>query len=314
MDCVMPTKIFPRWSACWLLWAALLAGCAYVPTYDSTDDPAYRPELRAGNNGLRYIDGQLFYLYVPQAVLDDPAGGRILVTVHGDNGRLERYDGERIVRLTGMRWAGLAERNNWVVLSPQFDETRFDDDYQRLNLDGELRADLRLHELVELVGELLPQIGTERLLLFGFAGGGEFVHRYAMLHPGRVERAVAAGAGWYTFPDPELPFPLGVRGDSLPADLAFDTGAFATTPLLLLVGDAGGSGGSLARATTLDGQRYDLLEMQGDTRAQRAQNWFDAMRGIDTDVDSGLRLEIMPATGQVVSEDLRERSQRFLSE
>ncbi len=314
MDCAMPTKTLPRWSACWLLWVALLAGCAYVPTYDSIDDPAYRPELRAGNNGLRYIDGQLFYLYVPQAVLDDPANSRILVAVHGENGRLESYDGERIARLSGMRWAGLAERNNWVVLTPQFDESRFDDDYQRLNLDGALRADLRLHQLVDLVGELLPQIGTERLLLFGFAGGGEFVHRYAMLHPGRVERAVAAGTGWYTYPDPDLPYPLGVRGDSLPADLGFDGEAFAAVPLLLLVGESDAAGGAFTRATTRGGQRYDLVDLQGATRSERARNWADAVSRIEAAAIPGLRFEILPATGHFVNETLRERARQFLTD
>ncbi len=44
----------------WLFATLLLCGCTYVPTYESTEDPAYRPSLQAGNNGLRYIDGQLF--------------------------------------------------------------------------------------------------------------------------------------------------------------------------------------------------------------------------------------------------------------
>ncbi len=301
-------------TACCLLWVMLLAGCTYVPTYESTADPAYRPELQAGNNGLRYIDGQLFYLYVPQAVIDDPSGSRILVTVHGDNGRLESYDGERIVRLTGLRWAGLAERNKWVVLSPQFDETRFDNDYQRLNLGGSRRGDLRLHALVDLVGELLPGIRTDRLLLFGFSGGGQFVHRYAMLHPARVERAVAAGTGWYTFPETGLPYPLGVGADSLPADLAFDMRAFSEVRLLVLVGEDDGSEGAFTRSTVRDGQRYDLLELQGVTRAERAQNWVDAVRGIDSETEIRLRFEILPATGHLVNDVLRERSRRFLSD
>lgn len=298
----------------WLLAALLLCGCAYVPTYESIEDPAYRPDLRAGNNGLRYIDGQLFYLYVPQAVLDNPADARILVTVHGHNGRLDSYDGERIVRRTGLRWAGLAEQNGWVVLSPQFDANRFGNDYQRLNLGGELRADRRLHELVMLVGELLPGIRTERLLLFGFSGGAQFVHRYAMLHPARVERAVAAGAGWYSFPDPDLPYPLGVGDGSLPSGLGFDAEAFAAVPLLLLVGEDDGTQGSFTRATTRNGQRYDLVELQGATRAERAQNWVDAIGAIDTATESRLRFEILPGTGHMVSENLRERTRQFLTD
>ncbi len=298
----------------WLLATLLLSGCTYVPTFESIEDPAYRPSLQAGNNGLRYIDGQLFYLYVPQAVLDEPAGRRILVTVHGYDGRLDSYNGERNVRQAGLRWAGLAEANGWVVLSPQFDEARFADDYRQLNLGGELRADLRLNELVALVGELLPGITTERLLAFGFAGGGQFVHRYAMLHPARVERAVVAGAGWYTFPDPELPYPLGVRDDSLPPDLDFDAAAFAAVPLLLVAGETDGADGALPRNATGNGQRYDLLEMQGATRAERAQNWADAVGAIDGGAETGLRFERLPATGQRINEPLSERTRQFLSD
>ncbi len=298
----------------WLFATLLLCGCTYVPTYESTEDPAYRPSLQAGNNGLRYIDGQLFYLYVPQAVLDDPSSGRILVTVHAYNGRLDSYNGERIVRQTGLRWAALAEQNGWVVLSPQFDQDRFGDEYQALNLDGELRADRRLHELVALAGELLPGISIDRFRLFGFSGGAQFVHRYAMLHPARVERAVAAGADWYTFPDPDLPYPLGVSDGSLPADLDFDADAFNAVPLLLLAGETDGSESAFPRDTARDGRRYDLVELQGATRVERAQNWADSIAAIDTETESRLRFEILPATGHFINESLRERTRAFLTD
>ena len=302
-----------RTLAC-LIGLMLLSGCADIQTYESVDDPAYRPSLRAGNNGLRYIDGQLFYLYVPEAVLDDPAGSRILVAVHGYRGRLEGYRGGDVVRRGASRWASLAERNRWVVLAPQFDAARFDNDYQRLNLGGGLRADRRLHQLVDLVGALLPGVETERLLLFGFSGGGQFVHRYAMLHPGRVERAVAAGAGWYTFPDPQLPYPLGVAADSLPADLDFAADRFAEVSLLLLVGEADAAAGAFQRSLERDGRRYDLDELQGTTRAERARNWFDAIGRIDPGGDSKLRFEQLPGTGHRISATMRDFAARFLSD
>lgn len=39
----------------------------------------------------------------------------------------------------------------------------------------------------------LPQ---SRMHVFGFSGGGQFVHRYALKHPGRIARAVIGAAGW----------------------------------------------------------------------------------------------------------------------
>jgi pimeloyl-ACP methyl ester carboxylesterase len=76
------------------------------------------------------------------------------------------------------------------------------------------------------------------LRLFGFSGGGQFAHRYALFYPRRVARQVLGAPGWYTFPDPEHRYPLGLR--TAPPEwpkLTFNPGRFLRIPTLVLVGE-----------------------------------------------------------------------------
>ena len=41
-------------------------------------------------------------------------------------------------------------------------------------------------------------IDTRRINLFGFSGGAQFAHRYAMAHPGSVNALVLTAPGWFT--------------------------------------------------------------------------------------------------------------------
>ncbi len=78
--------------------------------------------------------------------------------------------------------------------APYFDEMRFLGDDQRLNLAGP-RSDLRLNELIASVVNPSPELPGKSWLLYGFSGGGQFVHRYAAIHPDRAARVVARTGG-----------------------------------------------------------------------------------------------------------------------
>ena len=81
--------------------------------------------LSEGLNALRFRDGQHYYLYIPQDVLFSSKTTLLLVSVHGYSGRKGDAKGRARVRRYAEIWSDLAERNRWVVLSPQFDEKRF---------------------------------------------------------------------------------------------------------------------------------------------------------------------------------------------
>jgi len=105
---------------------------------------------------------------------------------------------------------------------------------------------------------------------FGFSGGGQFLHRYAMAHPQRFSRIVIGAAGWYTFPDPHLPFPYGVGGWS--PWTAASAAQFLALPVRVLVGSKDNRRDpALNCSATIDSR-------QGRNRVARGRRWVAALR------------------------------------
>ncbi len=201
----------------------------------------------------------LEYLAVcPMSALADAP---LLVAVHG----YSRNAAEQIER-----FAPLCAAAGIVLAAPHFDVERFKD-YQRLGQRG-VRADHALDAMIaELRGSLDMLLG--RVSLFGFSGGGQFVHRTVMAHPKRFLNAAVAAPGWFTFPNREHAYPLGVRGARKPLGVRLRPEAFLRVPILVAVGehDADENGENLRRETRLDAQ-------QGTSRLERAARWVRAMQ------------------------------------
>lgn len=181
----------------------------------------------------------------------------VLVAVHG----ISRNAREHAIAL-----AGLAQRLNCHLIAPRFDREQFAD-YQRLGIGGRgRRADLAL----QLMLADLTRFGVHAdasLVLSGYSGGAQFVHRYAMFWPQRVCSLLVAAAGWYTMPDEASEFPYGVSrvaSDSLEPDLA----AFLQIPVLAIVGGED----RLRDAALRCNDRLDAE--QGLTRLARAERWI----------------------------------------
>jgi pimeloyl-ACP methyl ester carboxylesterase len=191
-----------------------------------------------------------------------------------------------------------------------FDEKRFNDDYQRLNLSG-MRADLRLNRLIEETGRLLPGIPTQRFLLFGFSGGGQFVHRYVAFNSERVERAVCGAPGWYMWPDSTLPYPLGVSPNGFRGNMMPQVRKLCEANLLLLVGERDSTQGVFRRRH----EKYDLTTLQGETRKRRAENWLADMRQFAERARCRFRIafEVVPGTAHRVNQRFLEYAGHFLS-
>ena len=222
---------------------------------------------------------QLYYLYLPTR-LRHP--GRIFVTVHGIS---------RNAREHAERFAPLAEEAGVVLIAPRFGRARHAR-YQRLAVDAKGRRPDQL--LDAIVAEVRERVGLSEspLFLFGFSGGGQFVHRYAMALPARVARAVVGAAGWYTFPDPLQRYPRGlrVRGDDQPA---FRLPDCLPVPVCVIVG-----GADNVRDVALK-QTPRIDRQQGEHRLERGRRWVDAMRtaarahGLATDY----RYQVLPGIG-----------------
>ena len=270
--------------------------------------------IRPGINELYYDDGQRYFLYVPNLVIQNPEQARIMAAIHGYSSR--KSDAESIAKVesTALRWSSLADEYGWVVLAPHFDEHRFNDDYQRLNisiLGIGIRADLRLNDLADEVGRLIPGISSEKMYLFGFSGGGQFVHRYAAFHPRKVLRAVSAGSGWYMWPDWTLTYPVGLSVPLGGVSPMMDE--LLTSNLLVLVGDEDTTDSSF-RETYFFGF-YDLMSMQGETRWKRAENWVGELAKMArrSNIDLTVELAFAQNTGHRISYELKRIAAEYLA-
>lgn len=176
-------------------------------------------------------------------------------------------------------FAALAEHAGIAVAAPLFPERDYPD-YQRVG--AERRGAPADQALAAVVRDLRTHAGLacQKIHLFGYSGGGQFVHRYALQHPDEIAAYAIGAAGWYTFPDATADYPLGLRlaQGGVPETLA----RYLLIPALVLVGEH-----DHGRDTKLNkSRRVDRL--QGENRFERGQRWIHAMhaaaheRGLDT--------------------------------
>ena len=158
-----------------------------------------------------------------------------------------------------------AEQTGTEVLAPLFDRRRYRG-YQRLK-----SSNRTLHPVAALDAILDEAVGARPCLLYGFSGGAQFAHRYALVRPERVAGMALAAAGWYTFPSAAASFPYGLAPGRLPDSLAINFSAFLQLPKCVLVGDR-----DVERDPSLRSNRA-LDREQGDNRLARATAWVAAL-------------------------------------
>lgn len=188
-------------------------------------------------------------------------GSPWLVAVHGIN----RDAREQVALLREV-----AARTGVSLVAPLYDEQNFPR-YQRLGVGGgERRADLAL---LGILADVEARFGAATPFnLFGFSGGAQFAHRFALAHPQRVRRLVVAAAGWYTMPAPERAYPYGTRTRSERHEPVLQLERFLQIPTLVLVGSR-----DCERDRALR-KRKHLDRDQGRHRLARAQTWVAALR------------------------------------
>ena len=203
-------------------------------------------------------EGVPYYVYVPSRV--DPTA-RPLVVVHGISRRAH-------VHLA--TFAPFAEISGRILIAPLFSKARCKR-YQQVVLDP-CRADKALLATLRAVAAKTGY-DVREVDLFGFSGGAQFAHRFAMMYPDRVRRLAVASAGWYTLPDYEETFPYGLAStDKGWARFRAKLPDFLAIPTLVTVGER-----DVTRDSNLR-QKPELDRRQGLTRVERAARWAQAMR------------------------------------
>jgi dienelactone hydrolase len=200
-----------------------------------------------------------YYLHVPPG---NTEGAPVIVVVHG----ISRNAREHV-----LAFGSQAARQGFVTIAPRFSRQAFPG-YQRLGRCGTGRTSIPQAALEEVLDEAHAATGadTSKVFMFGFSGGAQFAHRFALCTPGIVRGLVLASAGWYTFPDTTQSFPRGVG--TAPLAHGLDVPRLLQVPTLVVVGDQDTRrDGAFNASRALDRQ-------QGRTRIERGRNWVGAMQ------------------------------------
>ncbi|MGK2907845.1 MAG: alpha/beta fold hydrolase [Desulfuromonadales bacterium] len=221
-----------------------------------------------------------YFVYIPESHL---GSSKILYTIHG----VSRNAKEHIQGLIAQ-----AERNGAILIAPLFAKEHFPR-YQQLgtNVQQE-RADMAFDHLLQDAHEWLGTAPAP-MRMFGFSGGGQFVHRYAMFYPKRVAKMVLAAPGWYTFPDPERRYPYGLKSTNDWPQLSFSLEKFLSIPTLVITGEQDD-----LRDKDLNMAR-EIDSFQGLNRIERAERWVGANRNLarSYDIVADFRQESVPNAG-----------------
>lgn len=207
--------------------------------------PAYRP---ADNDAM------------PECYLaNDRPDQDVLVAIHG----ISRNAAE-----VASRFAIHPAFSRTTIVAPLFTPKPFGRYQQMLvRKPGEVASDTAL---IALLDALAAQhgIATGRVRMFGFSGGAQMAHRFAMFYPSRVSHICIASAGWYCLPRTDLAYPYGI-GD---ADGAAQVGPdFLDVPTTVVVGNRD------TRADDSVRQAPEITEHQGRNRLRRARTFVRAM-------------------------------------
>ena len=184
-----------------------------------------------------------------------------------------------------------------IVIVPEFTREAWRV-FQRIT--ARTRPDIALLELLAFL-RATNIIDSAPVELFGFSGGAQLGHRFAMLYPHMISSLHISAAGWYTLPRSDIPYPYGLSAeDAQEKDLIWQRrmsqglDAFLRLPISISVG-------------ALDNQqedptlrRNDVLDAsQGADRLTRARSYQDAIEAVakERGVTASVRFNELPGCG-----------------
>lgn len=223
-------------------------------------------------------------IYLPRSA---PSPSRTLLSIHGIGRNAMEH---------ALLFSAQAERRGAAVVAPVFSERRFRG-YQTLRKRRQRPAPEEAFE--RMLAELsdLARLDLRRLALFGYSGGGQFAHRYALVRPQRVASLCVGAAGWYTWPDAGQDWPRGLA-DAPSRFGALDLEAFLRIPVRVFVGER-----DVERDESFN-QKPELDARQGTDRLERGRRWVQAMgdAAISHGLPSRCDLQVLPGVGHSVAD------------
>ena len=231
------------------------------------------------------------HMSVPEAATDTTA---IVIVMHGWSREAERYFAD---------WKALGEKQQFIVVVPHFPVKDFpsSNDYNLGHVfdaeSGTIRPRQRwtFSAIEMLFDAVVARLGGSQTgyTLFGHSAGSQFVHRFLYFMPdARVQRYLAANAGWYTMPDFDIEYPYGLAGAAIDKDRLI--AAFGEDLVLML-------GREDLDHTDPDLRNTPEARRQGRNRLARGLTFFDAAKATaeKLGVELNWRLVVVDDAGHV---------------
>ncbi|MEJ8574182.1 alpha/beta hydrolase [Microbaculum marinum] len=153
----------------------------------------------------------------------------VAVIVHGTERGMQAYRDA---------FSDFAEKNSVIVLCPLFPANIcFPGDLSSYKMlrDGDLHYDAVLLSMIDELKEKY-RIAGDRVLMYGFSGGGHFTHRFLYLHPERLLAASIGAPGVVTLLDFDHDFWVGVRNFEEVFGKPIDLDAVRRVPVQMVIG------------------------------------------------------------------------------
>lgn len=197
-----------------------------------------------------------YTVYIPEKNINS---SKVLVSIHGLS---RNYDSHFNMNLD------YAMEKEYILIVPEFGNENFNT-YSTLGvIDNNNRADLALNEILQDVSRRINQ-NIEKINLVGYSAGAQFAHRYAMVHPEKINKLFICAPGFYTFLDENIYYPLGLKSKKYQnIDFRNKIKEFLNLEIFLYVGEK-----DLSREGNLKKNEF-LDRTQGKTRVERAKNWY----------------------------------------
>ena len=279
----MERMIGVRGRAAFLLIGLAATGPTAAPAASQSQEPALKQSFDVAD--IERTRRVVVHISLPDGILKTTP---ILVVMHGNTRNAEAYH---------RTWQPHARAHGAVLVTPEFSRqdwprTRHYHQGNLLTADKSTKPravwSFTAMERAVAIAARIADIEGERFYLYGHSAGAQFVHRYVMATGGaRLIRAVAANAGWYTWPSRTTHYPHGVA----PLDThRWDWKSVFGTRLTILLGENDNNPESRSLRRTAS------VMFQGRHRLERGTGFFAAARALSVETGTGFvwRLETVP--------------------
>lgn len=239
-----------------------------------------------------FSESNLYIHVPPQAAQHQPL--RVLLVLHGFGAHGDDFAQSLI---------SAADGYNWVVVAPTIQYR----DYMNVALltEDDLIISQMLDQLLTALPNRLHLKLRQHSLIYGFSRGAQLAHRFALIHPERVESVVTMSGGTYTLPSTQnkdhtlLPFPFGTGDLETILGHALDWDSYKRISFWVAVGERDTQPNDVPRA-------FDPY--LGSTRVERATAFEKSLFALGLDA----HLVLFPNTGHEVTPEMRKSAIQFL--